>query len=410
MGWSQSDSRPGRSPRSGAHRARTPEELTARRVLDLRKLRVGMVSTYLPTRCGVGRFAKSLVTALERTMTNVDVEVLRIEPDPAAAAAECREVVMQFDPESPIGLQAAIHRLHTYDVVIIQHEFGLYGADMGRAVVELAAAARRPLVVVLHTVLPDPTAEQREIVEALATLGTIVVPSEVARRILASAYGVGGERVHVIAHGSHWAPAPPQPHPRRRMLTWGLLGPGKGIERAIRAMAELRDLEPILEYQVIGQTHPKVLQAQGSRYRRRLEGLVREYSLEDRVRFIDRYLPDAELREIVASADLVLLPYDTKVQVSSGVLADAVAAGRPVVATRFPHAVELLEAGAGIVVAHENHGELARAVRRLLTDDVVYLEAAAAVSRLGATMSWDGVALAYGDLLFGVARPARASL
>jgi glycosyltransferase involved in cell wall biosynthesis len=250
---------------------------------------------------------------------------------------------------------------------------------------------------VLHTVLRRPTTSQRRIIEDLGRRGTLVVLSEAARSSLASGYGIPRSTVVVIPHGAHWSAQPPTRGARRELISWGLLGPGKGLERSIRAMPLLRDLDPVPRYRIVGRTHP-ALQERGVDYRHHLEALVLELGVAHMVRFIDHYLPDDELLKMVAGSDIVVVPYDNDEQVSSGVITEAVAAGRAVVATRFPHAVELLERGAGIVVDHDS-AAIAHAIRRFLVDPDTYHRAVSAAADLSPTLSWDASAMRYARLI-----------
>src|SRR5258707_9968823 len=174
-------------------------------------------------------------------------------------------------------------------------------------------------------------------------------------------------KVSITAHG---APAPQRTtaEPIFRtgqftVLTWGLLGPGKGIEWGIEAMAMLRDLQPMPRYMVAGQTHPKVLLREGDAYRDRLREQVRQGELGPWITFEGHYRNTSALASLIRSADVVLLPYDSAEQVTSGVLIEAVAAGKPVIATQFPHAVEMLAGGAGLLVTHRGPGPIAGGLR-----------------------------------------------
>lgn len=364
--------------------------------IDLRDLSIALVSTYPPTRCGIGRFSHSLRTALEAVNPEAKVAVARVAgPDDPLTNQPAVEVV--FDPSSPVAVRTAARTINRHDVAVIQHEYGLYGPDDGIAVLDLVGRLSLPVTTVLHTVLADPTARQRQIVRELGMAGWLVVPTEVARELLVEIYDLPDTGIHVIAHGSHWAPIAPRRGPRRHLVTWGLLGPGKGIERALHALARI-DLSPPVTMDIVGQTHPKVLASSGNTYRSLLQDLVAGLGLTHRVRFVDRYLDDDELLEYVGAADAVVVPYDNMNQVCSGVLTDAVAAGRPVVATDFPHARELLAEGAGIVVPHSDRA-LARAITLLLDDDQAYDYAAGHAARLAHRLSWTEVAAAYLDLL-----------
>ena len=189
------------------------------------------------------------------------------------------------------------------------------------------------------------------------------------------------------------------------MLTWGLLGPGKGIEWAIDAMAQLVDLRPSPEYLVAGATHPKVRERSGESYRRMLVERAGGSPARSQISFDDTYRDLESLTRLIRTADVVVLPYDSDEQVTSGVLVDAVAAGRPVVSTAFPHAVELLASGAGIVVPQRDPDALAGAIRTVLTDHRRAASMAAEARRLAPDLSWGSVARHYQDLGRLVSRP-----
>jgi glycosyltransferase involved in cell wall biosynthesis len=308
--------------------------------------------------------------------------------------------------------------LNRCDVVIVQHEFGIFGGADGDEVLALLAGLRVPTIVVLHTVLTEPTGHQRQVLEAVvADAGAVVTMTNTARRRLLAGYHVDADKVRVIAHGAaeRFGGEPDRSSAIRGrrpiVLTWGLLGPGKGIEWGIEAMALLQDRDPAPRYLVAGQTHPKVLARDGETYRLGLDRRIQELSLAGSVRLDGRYLDDHALATLVASADVVLLPYDSTEQVTSGVLIEAVAARKPVVATRFPHALELLSDGAGIVVPHRDPVSIAEGLRRVLSSKDV----AAAMSRSAAAVApglrWSTVAGQYrllADRLIGQARRVAA--
>jgi len=330
------------------------------------------LSTYPPTRCGLATFTQALATAMagqDGARARI-VRAMDIDDAPAIASIGSRSTIVGELHRGDSGsARDAARTLSASDAVIVQHEYGIYGGRDGDEILPVLAALTAPSIVVLHTVLPAPTRHQREVLENVARLaGAVVVMTETARQLLADHYSVDARKVSVIPHGvADWSSVSVAPHPERRtMLTWGLIGPGKGIEWGIRAMAELVVTEPLLHYVVAGQTHPKVVDREGERYRESLQLLIAELGLGDRVTLDDRYLDALQLAAHVASADIVLLPYDTREQVTSGVLAEAVAAGKDVVATTFPHSIELLANGVGKLVEHEDPAAIARAVRSIL--------------------------------------------
>ncbi len=322
----------------------------------------------------------------------------------AAQQRSAEEVVAQLVMGDPGSLRNAVARLNNCDVVIMQHEYGVYGGPDGDEILALLDELRVPSIVVLHTLLTSPTAHQRHVLESVvAKADAVVTMTETARQRLAAGYRVDLDKVCIIAHGAPSAPTSnhattPFRSGRFTILTWGLLGPGKGIEWAIEAMALLGDLDPMPRYVVAGQTHPKVLLHEGEAYRSALVAQVRELGLAGCIDFDSHYRDATALGQLVRSADVVLLPYDSTEQVTSGVLIEAVAAGKPVIATQFPHARELLAAGAGLVVPHRDPGAIADALRAVITRRGLAASMSSAASATAPQLLWPAVAAKYREL------------
>jgi glycosyltransferase involved in cell wall biosynthesis len=364
--------------------------------------RFGFISTFPPTRCGIATFTLSLAKALTQDPDD-SVKILRLL-DEADAAGEVPEdfgrVVAEVGTaDSAAHRAAAVRSLGDCDVVIVQHEYGIFGGDDGDHVISLLQALEAPAIVVLHTVLASPSAHQREVLERVTSLANaVVVMTDHALRILRDVYQVDMSRVQVIPHGV----APASAHARHtrgtrpRILTWGFLSPGKGIERGIRCLALLRTRGVQAEYVVAGETHPKVRAKSGEAYRDELAGLARALGVEDLVTFEGHYHSDDAVADLVDSADVVLLPYESREQATSGVLVEAVASGVPVVATAFPHAVELLADGVGTSVPHDDLAAMAAAIEEILTKDPGEIDGRQA--RAGTGLTWPQVAERYAAL------------
>jgi glycosyltransferase involved in cell wall biosynthesis len=268
------------------------------------------------------------------------------------------------------GWRGAAAALNAFDVAVVQHEYGIYPGRDGEDIVPLLRTLTVPSIVVLHTVLTHPTVRQKQLLEEIvAAASAVVTMTGAARARLLAGYDVPPGKVSVIPHGAaDHTGTPTAQRLRPHLLTWGLIGPGKGIEWAMRALAQLQDLRPAPVYTVAGKTHPKVLEQHGESYRTSLQQLGATLDVARSVRFEPAYRDTAALSRLIRSADVVLLPYDSREQVTSGVLIEAVAAGVPVVATPFPHAVELLSDGPGLLVPHMDAAALAKAVRRILVE------------------------------------------
>jgi polysaccharide biosynthesis protein PslF len=352
----------------------------------------GILSTYPPTPCGLATFSAALSKGL--CANGSDVGVVRVAD--GSSSADTR-VIGELVNGSASSVAATSELLNMSDVVIVQHEYGIYGGLDGDEVVDIIGGLNVPSIVVAHTILKHPTPHQRSVLEAIAAMAAqVVVMSESARQRLCHGYDVDPRKVSTIVHGATVPKnTPVKRSGRPTLLTWGLLGPGKGIERVIDAMGSLHELHGRPRYLIAGRTHPKVLAADGEAYRDARAEQARQRGVADSVCFDASYRDGSSLTALVRSAAAVVLPYDSTDQVTSGVLVDAVASGRPVVATAFPHAVELLGSGAGIIVDHDDPDALTSALRRLLTDPRLAGSMAAEARRLAPTLAWPLVANAY---------------
>jgi glycosyltransferase involved in cell wall biosynthesis len=330
-------------------------------------VRYGFLSTHPPTRCGLAAFNAALAAQL--TIGGTSGGVVRV----VAVGDDQRpghDVVHTWLAGTAAGWRAAAAALNAFDVAIVQHEYGIYPGPDGGDILPLLRRLTVPSIVVLHTVLGHPTPGQRSLLEQIVTAADAVVTmTDTARDRLIVGYTVDRGKVSVIPHGTtDYTGAATVRGAQPHLLTWGLLGPGKGIEWALRALALLQDLDPAPRFTIAGRTHPKVVERHGEAYRAGLHRLGAQLGVAHAVDYRASYHDDAALGSLIRSADVVVLPYDSLEQVTSGVLAEAVGAGVPVVATAFPHAVELLTGGPGLLVPRKDPAALAKAIRRLVAD------------------------------------------
>jgi glycosyltransferase involved in cell wall biosynthesis len=378
--------------------------------LEHRPRTFGILSTYPPTACGLATFSAALASGLE---ANGDAAFVVRVGDGSTVTDE--RVVAELRNGSSSSVRRAADALGDADVAVIQHEYGIYGGPDGDEVLDVLRALEVPSIVIAHTVLVRPTDHQRAVLVAVAArCDQVVVMSEAARRRLCDGFDVDPDKVVIVPHGAA-VPAPRATSAsasasgtRPLLLTWGLVGPGKGIERVIDALPALHDLEVRPDYLVAGRTHPKVLAADGDVYRQARIEQAQRNGVADSVIFDPTYRDVPALTELIQSCAVVVLPYDSTEQATSGVLVDAIAAGRPVVATAFPHAVELLGSGAGIVVDHDDPGALASVLRRVLTEPSLLERMAAEAARLAPAMGWPVIAAAYRRLADDLLTDCRA--
>lgn len=350
--------------------------------------RFGILSPYTDPPCGLARYSVGLSGALSAHGADADV----IWAADGQLSSRSLAVLEPLNSSVPSGAVCK-DLLDQIDIAVIQHEHGVYADE----VVDLVDGLRVPSIVIVHKIPKRPTSQDRSVFESIVAVADhVVVMSEAARQRLCLDYAVDRRKITAIPHGATVPTAPRVKRPSRPIiLTWGLLHQGKGIERVIDAMPSLSDVPGRPRFIVAGPTHPKTLAAEGEAYRDARIEQARRIGVADSVSFDPRYYDGAMLAALIQQSSVVVLPYDSKEQVTSGVLADAIANGRPVVATAFPHAVELLDNGAGIVVDHDDPAALASALRQILTQPRFAGSMAAEARSRAPELAWPVVAGAY---------------
>ncbi len=382
-----------------------------------------VVGTYPPRLCGIATFTADVVDAIaaipEVKRPVVAAVMTRDEPRrPHAASSDIGAVIEQ---ESWASYRSAALVANTFDVVLIEHEFGIFGGPDGEMLLGFVDALDVPFVVSLHTVLPEPTANQKRVLRRVCErAAAVMVFTATARRILLTQGVVRAGKIRIVPHG-----APSELFERRDaddaksifaaagrpvVSTFGLLSSGKGIEVALRAIDSVREVVPDVVYIVAGQTHPGVLRAEGERYRSELMRLVDALDLAENVRFVDRFMDLDDLAELLAATDVFCTPYRNGDQIVSGALTFAIAAGRPTVSTPYRYAQDLLGEGAGRLVPFDSPGPLADEIVELLTCPEALAEAQRAAERTGASLSWPEVGRHTADVLWEAMQSHRLSI
>lgn len=355
---------------------------------------IAILSTYPPTQCGLATFAAALYRGLKEVGVN---RVGVVQMNDGAVYSLVPEVVGQWIPGSTQSRIDAARVINSYDVLVVQHEFGIFPGNDGSEVLQLLKDVHVPVVVTMHTVPIMPTQGQRSVFEALMhRADAVVAMTEVAHHRCLGVLNVNPQKVVTIPHGATVPQQTQLPNSSDlSLLTWGLLGPGKGIEWVIDALAMLPDLRDKIHYTVAGETHPKVRANDGEQYREMLKRRADLLGVSHQITFDGTYRSLPSLLGLIHTSTCVVLPYDSDDQITSGVLVDAVSAGRPVIATQFPHAVELLTNGAGLVVPHRDPVSLAHAIQSIATSEGLLQQMAAATWPLADEHKWAAVASKY---------------
>lgn len=380
---------------------------------------VAIIGNYLPRRCGIATFTTDLTEALATAYPEAAFRVVAMNdtPDGYAYPSRVARTIPQ-DDRAAYGRTAAWLNDEGVDLVLVQHEYGIFGGSAGDYLLSLLRRLRMPIVTTCHTVLRQPNAEQHRVLTEIARLSArIVVMSRLGMELLHSVYGIPEEKIMLIHHGIPDVPFGDTEAAKAALglagqpvlLTFGLLSASKGIETIIRALPTVVAAHPQTHYLVVGSTHPHVKAHEGERYRESLQALARESGVAANVSFVDRFVELDDLIGYIRAADVYLTPYPGKEQITSGALAYTVGAGKAVISTPYSYATELLAGGRGLLVPFGDAAGFARGLLDLLGDDAARETLGRRAYHFGRQMTWPAVARRY-QSCFGAALRAEAAL
>lgn len=365
--------------------------------------RVALLGNHLPRQCGIATFTTDLADALLTTFPSLDCGVVALN-DPGKRYAYGPQVRFEIAEGEPGSYRRATDFLNVsgIDVLCLQHEYGIYGGKAGSHVLSVLGEVRMPLVTTLHTILSEPSTEQRRVMNEITRLSTrVVVMSRWGGELLQKVHAVPAEKIDLIPHG---IPTLPSRHASRRrlgvegtiqLLTFGLLSPDKGLEYVIDALPAVVAQYPMVSYVIVGATHPHVKEAHGEAYRRSLQRRALKLGVEKHVVFHDRFVTAPELGEFLSAADIYLTPYLNMDQITSGTLAYAVGTGKAVISTPYRYARELLADGRGMLVPCRDAAAISDALNELLSHADKLSSVASRALEFGKDMTWPLVAKQY---------------
>jgi glycosyltransferase involved in cell wall biosynthesis len=367
--------------------------------------RIAFVGNYLPRKCGIATFTTDLCEALANEF-----------PDTSCMAVPVNDIEEGYDYPARVRFELTENDLESYrraadflninnvHMVSLQHEYGIFGGRAGGHILTLLRELRMPVVTTLHTILKNPNADQKRVMEEIGALSDrLVVMSERGAEFLKDIYSVPADKIDIIPHGIPDLPfVDPSFHKdlfgvegKIVLLSFGLLSPNKGIENVISALPAILERHPNVVYMVLGATHPHVLREEGESYRLSLQWLARQKGVESSVIFYNQFVELEELTEFIGAADIYITPYLEPTQIVSGTLAYTLGAGKAVVSTPYWYAEEMLADERGVLVPFRNPEALAQAVNELLDNEASRHAMRKRAYMFGRQMIWPEVARRY---------------
>ncbi len=365
------------------------------------------LGTYPPKHCGIATFSMDLRNSL--MIHGNDVKVMAISEEKNKYDYP-PEVIFEIDQQHRADyLEAAafINSAPDIDLLIIQHEYGIFGGVDGEYIMDLVGSLLKPYVLITHTVLPDPTRNCKNILNYLAGRAAAVVSmTKSSLNLMTDLYEAPSELMYLIAHGVPEFKAQKSGFlkhkyglPGREIIsTFGLIGPGKGLELGIKAIASLTGKHPEIMYMILGRTHPMLVEYEGEKYRHMLENMVQDLGIENNVCFVNKYLTDEELGEYLYMSDIYLSPYPNKDQAVSGTMAFALGCGRAIVSTPYSYALEALADGRGLVAREAEPTELGVLLENIIQDPILKQNLQKRAWKLGKNWTWPNVGQQYTEM------------
>ena len=398
---------------------------SSQKVLPMKIICLG---NYPPRQCGIATFTENLIKAilaaagLHSIETDIEVIAMNDQDNTYDYPGIVTQTIADQNLQAYVDMAEKINQSGA-DVLLVQHEYGIFGGNSGLFLLSLLRKVKIPVVCTFHTVLEKPGFHQLEVLTRMAEYASkVVIMNKIAIDFLVRIYHVPLEKIVLIEHGtpdfealsSQLEPAPDLWSGRKVMMTFGLIGRSKGIETVIRALPAITEKHPDLLYVILGKTHPNIVRYSGEEYRHYLQQLVSDLGMGQHVVFINEYVSEITLMSLLRSADVYVTPYLNKAQITSGTLSYAVSSGCAVFSTPYWHAESLLEDERGWLFGFGNHQELASLVSEAFSNPTMMQSRRQKAATYGKTIAWPKIGYSYlqlfenlriGDSLRGSRKP-----
>ena len=372
--------------------------------------KIAFLSTYPPRECGIATFTQDLVNEIKKIKLINPPIIIAIDNGDYEYDEDVKYELNQYNRDSYIKLAEKLNK-SDIDLLVIEHEYGIYGGDDGEYIIDLIDKLNIPFITVFHTVLSNPSEKQLFILKELGKKSNkIVVMAKNIIPLLKNVYEINKDKIEVIPHGVPSIPVLPKEIIKEKyglkgrtiISTFGLINPGKGIEYGIEAVSKVARKYNNILYLILGETHPNLKKKFGEEYRDKLKKLVKDLGIDDNVKFINKFLTKKEVIEYLNISEIYMTPYLGKEQAVSGTMAYAAGLGKLIVSTPYRYAEEILSEGRGLFADFKDSDSLAKCIEYVLENPEKKRLMESEIKKFGKSMMWDNVAHMYVKLFLAV--------
>lgn len=371
--------------------------------MQMMSKKVAFLSTYPSRKCGIATFTQDLINEICKTKLTDEPYVIAIDDDKYDYDNRVIFEINQFDRKSYIETAKKVNE-SDIELLVIEHEYGIFGGESGEYILDFIDNLNIPFITTLHTVLPNPSLKQREILKKLIDKSSkIVTMAKNTVPILTEVYGALKSKIEIIPHGVPKIQTKSREELKRVygfegrtiVSTFGLISPSKGLNYGIKAVAKAAEKHDDIVYLILGATHPNVKKKYGEKYRKSLMELVKKLGIEENVKFLNKYLTKKEIITYLRMSDMYMTPYLGKDQAVSGTLAYAVGYGKVIISTPYSYAKEMLKNCGGLLGEFEDENSLAKCINWVIENPEEKKKIELKTKKIGKNMMWDNVANSY---------------
>jgi glycosyltransferase involved in cell wall biosynthesis len=380
-------------------------------------MKFAYIGTYPPRQCGIGAFTQNLLEAMvhqkgEKKSEHEGIVVAINDPDESYEYPEEAKFTIRQERQRDYIQAAKFINFSGSDICILEHEYGIFGGESGVYILPLLHRLEIPLMVTLHTILKNPSYNEKAILQEIGKMANmIVVMSNRAIKFLTEIFMIPSEKIFLFEHGvpdlkfsQEQTKKEFNLEGKKVLMTFGLLSRNKGIETVIRALPEVVAKHPNIIYIILGKTHPSVIRYSGEEYRNYLRRLIKSLELENHVFFLNEFIDQNELFKYLYATDIYITPYLNEAQITSGTLSYAVGTGAAVLSTPYWHAQELLADGRGRLFDFNNSIQLSEILIELLDKPDVLKNLRKRAYDYGRNITWPKIGKLYIEVAEKIAK------